>query len=77
MSIIPSTNLNTFILIPTDNYSLYHSSRKLLFASDRNHYRKQQPIKLQSCRVQFQRMHPQNTLTSKAQRVLQKKGQKI
>lgn len=32
----------------------FPSSRKHLFVTGRNHYRKPQPIKMQSCRVQFQ-----------------------
>lgn len=56
--------------------SLCPSPRKLLSATDREHFRRPQPTKVESCEAQPQWVHLQNTPTPKAQGALQKKEQK-
>ena len=58
------TTFHTFVLRRTDKCTPHSSSRKLLFAADGDHYRKPQPIKMQSCGVQFQRIHRQHNFCS-------------
>lgn len=49
-----------FVLIPTEKHSSHSLSMKLLFAIDRDRYRRQQTIKMQSCRGQIQLIHIQH-----------------
>lgn len=49
---------------------------KLFFATDRQHFRKPQPIKNAEFRAQCQWIHPQNTPTPKTQGTLQIRGLK-
>ena len=62
--------------MPTDKYSVHLSSRKFLFATDRDPYRKPQPSKLQSCRDKSQLIHLHQHSEPKFQGSLQKRGQK-
>lgn len=62
---MPKGNLQTFVPIDTDKYSLHLWSRKCLFATDRDHHRKPQPIKMLSREALSQWIYLQNTLTPK------------
>jgi hypothetical protein len=62
-TLLASTILN-YILnicpsIHNDMNNSYHIPKKLLFTSGKNHYRNLQPIKMESCGAQSQRIHLQ------------------
>lgn len=48
------------VLLRTDKYCPYPSSRRFLFLTSRNHYRKPQWIKMLSCRASSQLVHLQD-----------------
>lgn len=63
--IITDNNLNT-CPIPTDKCSAHSSSRKLIFAADRDYYRKLHSIKMQICGAPSQGTCIKSTFPSKA-----------
>jgi hypothetical protein len=69
-SIIPNYTLNSCSY--TTAKCGPHASRKLLFATDRDHHRKLQPIKMQRCRAQPQQINMPIIPIPKAQRTFWK-----
>lgn len=67
---LPNNNLETFLLIPREKYSLHPSSKTFCF---KDHYKKTQPISMKSCGAQYQYItHLQNISIPKIQSILWK-----
>jgi hypothetical protein len=59
MSLNYILNIDLYTYLYTDKYSSHLLPRKHLFAAERDHYRKPQPIKMQSHGDHFQLIHLQ------------------